>query len=423
MLELQHTIASTPFTINGRDYHPPARPIVAICVDGCADEYLNTAIAHGRMPNVVKMSVQGYRGVVRGALPSFTNVNNCAIVTGLPPRQTGIGGNYIIDPQSGDEVMTNSSRFLKPDTILAAAERTGRKVAMVTAKDKLRELLAKGLETGISFSAEKANQVTAEVNHIADVESLAGPTPAIYSGEASVYVLRAGVALIEQGLADFLYLSTTDYMQHRYAPDAPEAIDFYAALDEQIGRLLALDAVVALTADHGMNAKCDTDGQPNVVYLETALNEQFGGGCRVICPITDPYVAHHGALGSAVTVYLPTNLDVNDVAAWIRDLPGVTEVHDKASAMSQLELPGDHVGDLFVLAARHAVIGRTPEHHDLSQLHGSLRSHGGRYEELVPLIVSEPLSDTYRAVAAGDPRNFDLFAFACNAARTAQAES
>ncbi len=409
-------VATVPFRVNGRSYCPPGRPVAVICIDGCADEYLSTSIAHERMPNIARMAAAGYRGLVRGALPSFTNVNNCAMVTGTPPCATGIGGNYILDPASGEEVMTNSSKFLRNETILAGAANAGRKVAMVTAKDKLRELLSKNMQ-GIAFSSEKANQVSKAVNGIDQVERLVGPTPPIYSGEASVYVLRAGVALIKADLADFCYLTLTDYMQHKYAPAAPEALAFYEALDQEIGRLLDLGAVVGITADHGMNAKCDAHGNPNVIYLETRLTEQFGAGFRVICPITDPHVVHHGALGSAVTVYVPDRAKREAVARWIMDLEGITEVYNRDTAAHKLELPADRIGELFVLSGRDWVVGRTPAHHDLSQLENTLRSHGGRYEEMVPMILSEPLNKAHSVKASCDPRNFDIFDYTCNGAR------
>lgn len=386
---------------------------MVICADGCAEEYLALGFAHKELPRLAKMAAEGYWGQARGALPSFTNVNNCAMVTGTPPSQTGIGGNYIIDPETGEEVMTNSSRFLRNDTILAAASTAGRKVAMVTAKDKLRELLSKGMD-GIAVSSEKADEVSAEVNGIDNVESFAGPKPSIYSGEASLYALRVGVELLAAGRADFLYLSLTDYMQHKYAPEAPESREFYRGIDAEVGRLLDLGAIVGITADHGMNAKCNAAGEPNVIFLETELAREFGEGCRVICPITDPYVVHHGALGSAVTVYLPDGVDERAVADWIVALDGVTEVHSRESAVAKLELPGDRIGDLFVLSARDWVIGRTPKHHDLGQLEDTLRSHGGRYEEMVPFLISEPLNSGHAALAKGDLRNFDIFDFVCN---------
>jgi phosphonoacetate hydrolase len=295
------------FTVNERTYQPPGRPVVGICLDGSADEYLDAALARGRMPYLERMSVQGFRGFARGQMPSFTNVNNASIVTGVPPSVHGIGGNFFYDTASGQEVMTNSAKFLRVETIFPAAQRAGRKVAVVTAKDKLRDIFASGLIGlgGIAFSSEKANQATMPANGVADVEALAGLTPPIYSGAASLYVLQAGVKLLEQGRADFLYLSTTDYMQHKFAPEAPEALDFYAGMDEQLGRLLELGALVGVTADHGMNAKQRPDGSPNVIYLESTLENEFGPGFRVILPITDPYVVHHGALGSFAQVHLP----------------------------------------------------------------------------------------------------------------------
>ena len=409
---LEKIILST-ISLNQNSYTLPNIPVVVICADGWANEYISLGFAHGELPNLARLASDGYYGLARGALPSFTNVNNCSIVTGTPPSETGIGGNYIIDPESGEELMTNSSRFLRNDTILAAASLAGRKVAMVTAKDKLRELLSKGMD-GISISAEKADEVNLELNGIDNVESLVGPKPVIYSADASLYVLRVGVELLASGRADFLYLSLTDYMQHKYAPEAPESREFYRLIDVEIGKLLDLNAAVGVTADHGMNAKCNSDGEPNVIFLETDLTREFGDGIRVICPITDPYVVHHGALGSAVTIYLPDGIDVQKVADWIAALDGVAEVYSKDAAIVKLELPGDRIGDLFVLSERDWVVGRTPEHHDLGKLEGTLRSHGGRYEEMVPFLVSKPLNNKYEALAKGDPRNFDIFDFVCN---------
>jgi phosphonoacetate hydrolase len=387
---------------------------VVICIDGCADEYLSTSLAAGRLPRLQQMLVRGYRGMVRAALPTFTNVNNAAIVSGLPPSETGISGNFFLDPGSGEEVMMNSSRYLRCETILSAAAAAGRRVAMVTAKEKLRDILSHNLE-GIAFSAEKAGEADMPTHGIENVEELLGqPTPAIYSADASLFVLRAGVQLIDRGLADFLYLSLTDYMQHKYGPYAPESLDFYESMDREIGRMLDLGAVVGATADHGMNAKNRPDGTPNVIYLETALTEQFGPGARVICPITDPYVAHHGALGSLVMVHLDDADRQQDLLNWIRDLEGITEVHDRPTAARKLELPADRIGDLVVLSGRDVAVGRTPEHHDLSQLPGGLRSHGGRYEEMVPLLLSEPPSKSQAVRLNADPRNFDIFDFTCN---------
>lgn len=407
------------FTVNNRSYRPPEKPVVVICLDGSADEYFDCALARGRMPNLSSMSVKGWRGFARAAMPTFTNVNNSSIVTGVPPAIHGIGGNFFYDPDADEEVMMNSSKFLRADTIFPHAQRSGRNVAVVTAKEKLRDIFASGLisEGGIAFSTEKAGSAMLESHGIENVESLVGPTPEIYSGEASLYVLKAGVAMLEAGIADFLYLSTTDYMQHKHAPEEAEALDFYAAIDVGLGRLLELGAVIGLTADHGMCAKQRGDGSPNVIYLESELNQQFGDGFRVILPITDPYVAHHGALGSFAQVHLRPETDAAAVRDWLLRREGITECHDRDAGAKLMELPADRMGDLVVSSSRSVVLGRTPAYHDLTALAGPLRSHGGRYEEMVPLVFSEPLQGDYAKGVSGDIRNFDVFEYTCNGAR------
>ncbi|WP_353129885.1 phosphonoacetate hydrolase [Parapedobacter pyrenivorans] len=408
-------VNTTPFSANGKEYRPPAAPVVVICMDGSADEYLDATMAVDRMPNLKKMAAQGFRGMVRGALPSFTNVNNSSIVTGVSPAVHGICGNFFYDADKDEEVMMNAAKYLRADTLLAAAARAGRKVAVVTAKEKLRDILSHQLDGSIAFSAEKANQTTIEKHGIVDVEKLVGQrTPEIYSAEASLFVLRAGVALLQRGMADFLYLSLTDYMQHTYAPDTEASLAFYEAQDAEFGKMLDLGAVLGATADHGMNAKIKADGTPNVLFIETMLTEKFGAGFRVICPITDPYVKHHGALGSYVVVHVDDPSKVEPAKRWLSEQPGITEVYGRDAGCRILEQPADRSGDILVLSARDVVVGRTAAHHDLHALDGTLRSHGGRYEEMVPMVISHPLNPAYKRKAAGDPRNFDIFDFTVN---------
>ncbi|MDP6538243.1 MAG: phosphonoacetate hydrolase [Planctomycetota bacterium] len=408
-------ISRESFETNGRRYAPPARPIVVVCIDGCADEYLDSAMALGRIPAMQRMAVEGYRGLCRGALPAFTNTNNASIVTGVPPSEHGISGNFFLDPDTGEEVMMNAAAYLRTGTLLADAARAGRRVAVVTSKDKLRNILSHDL-TGIAFSAEKAAEATEPENGLSDVEELVGqPAPGIYSAQASTFVMAAGTALIERGLADFLYLSLTDYIQHKHAPDDPVAVEFYAELDAELGRMLELGAVIGITADHGMNAKQACDGSPNVIFLEDRLAAEFGDGVRVILPITDPYVTHHGALGSYAVVHLDEPARAPEVFERLTSIEGITEVYDRARAAALLELPADRIGDLVVLSARDVVLGRRAAGHDLSEVASGLRSHGGRYEEMVPLLVSHPLSEAGEARARGDLRNFDVFDLTVNA--------
>lgn len=403
------------FECNGRHYALPPVPVVVICIDGCADEYLDVTMARGLMPNLVSLSNKGFRGMARAALPSFTNVNNASIVTGVPPNIHGIPGNYFIDPDSSEEVMINSPKYLRAETILAKASQTQRHVAFITAKNKLLDIFSENLD-GISFSSEMAHLANHELNGIDDVEALVGPKPEIYSADASVYVLKAGNALISKGHSDFLYLSLTDFMQHTYPPEAQESLDFYHALDIEIGKLIDAGAVIGITADHGMNGKTDAEDQPNVIYLESLLREKFDPAIRVILPITDPYVKHHGALGSYAVIHLPegSNLDCTKIMNYIWDLQGITEVFSRPQAAAKLELPEDRLGDIVAMSARNIVIGSSPDQHDLSHLDAPLRSHGGRYEEMVPFIISHPLKPEYTSMARRDLRNFDIFDFTLN---------
>jgi phosphonoacetate hydrolase len=407
-------ISTQSFSVNGISYHPGEKPIVVICMDGSADEYYNAALSRDKIPHLKQMMARGFRGLVRGALPSFTNVNNTSIVTGRSPAVHGISGNFFYDEQKDEEVMMNSAAYLRADSILAAAAGAGRKVAVITAKEKLRDILSHKL-AGIAFSAEQASLAKNETHGIEEVEKIVGySTPSIYSAEASLFVLRAGVALLREGLADFVYLSLTDYMQHTYPPESPEAISFYAQMDKEFGELLALGAIVGAVPDHGMNAKINAAGKPNVLFVEDLLEEKFGNGFRVICPITDPYVKHHGALGSYVVVHISNKLIIDEVKDWLLEIPGVTEVYSRAQAVSKLEQPADRTGDLVVLSARDVVLGRRPQYHDLTALDGTLRSHGGRYEEMVSMIISHPLNPEYKMKASGDPRNFQVFDFTIN---------
>src|SRR6267142_4316585 len=196
---MPHSPSIHQFAANGRTYQPPGRPVVVVCLDGSADEYLDATLARGRMPNLQKMAVRGYRGLARAALPTFTNVNNSSIVTGVPPSIHGIGGNFFYDTTTGQEVMMNSAKYLRAETILAAAANAGRTVGVVTAKEKLRDIFSQGLigersrdGAGLAFSAEKANQAAKATHGIENVEAIVGyPTPAIYSAEASLFVFRA----------------------------------------------------------------------------------------------------------------------------------------------------------------------------------------------------------------------------------------
>jgi phosphonoacetate hydrolase len=388
----------SPISVNGRHYRWPDAPLIVVCIDGSEPAYMHEAMRAGVAPLLSRVHGSGTALEADCVVPSFTNPNNLSIVTGAPPSVHGICGNYFFDRERGAEVMMNDPKYLRCGTLLAAFADAGAKVAVVTAKDKLRALLGHGL-SGTCFSAEKADAST--------VELVGMPVPSVYSAELSEFVFAAGVKLMERDRPDIMYLSTTDYVQHKAAPGAPAANSFYAMMDRYLARLDALGCTIVLTADHGMNAKHRADGSPDVIYLQDVLDGWLGAGqARVILPITDPYVVHHGALGSFATIYVQ-----DDVRDRIAALDGMEAVLTREDAARRFELPPDRIGDLVVVSTRHVVIGTSRSRHDLSGLQEPLRSHGGISEQRVPLVLNRRLSGLNSARRL---RNFDAFDLALN---------
>lgn len=408
----------TDITVNGRTYRWMDRPLVVVCIDGCEFDYITAAVAAGVAPFLGRLLAgAGTSFIADCVMPSFTNPNNLSIVTGVPPSIHGICGNYFFDPERGEEVMMNEPRLLRVGTILAAFSAAGAKVAVITAKDKLRKLLGHQMK-GICFSSEKADQVSMAENGIDNVlERVGMPVPSVYSAELSEFVFVAGVKLMEKERPDLMYLSTTDYIQHKAAPGTPMANDFYAMIDRNLARLDNLGATVVLTADHGMNAKHGADGQPKVIYLQDTLDAWLGEReARVILPITDPYVVHHGALGSFALVYLPAGEGERALAERIAAIPGIESVQTRAEAAVRFELPADRIGDLVVVSTRDTVIGTSRDRHDLSGLNVPLRSHGGLSEQKVPLMINRRVE---KQPEARRWRNFDAFELGLNLASRA----
>lgn len=386
---------------NGRSYRWMDRPLVVVCVDGSEPAYIPEAVRAGVAPFLARLQHTGTVLDADCVIPSFTNPNNLSIVTGAPPEVHGICGNYFYDREAGREVMMNDPKYLRCGTLLAAFADAGAKVAVVTAKDKLRTLLGHKLK-GTCFSAEKADAAT--------VALVGMPVPSVYSAELSEFVFAAGVKLMERDRPDLMYLSTTDYVQHKAAPGTPAANAFYAMMDKYLAQLDALGCSIALTADHGMNAKHRADGSPDVIYLQDVLDGWLGAGkARVILPITDPYVVHHGALGSFATVYLS-----EDVKGRIGSLEGIELVLTREEAAQRFELPPERIGDLVVVSTRHVVIGTSKARHDLSGLKEPLRSHGGLSEQKVPLLFNRRLRGVEDRFGARRLRNFDIFDLALN---------
>ena len=403
-------------SINSREYLGILKkPSIVICLDGSQKEYLDEASKINLTPNLDQIKKKGEYLLAHSAIPSFTNPNNISIVTGQPSSVHGICGNFFYTPSTGKEVMMNDPQYLRAPTIFEEYYKAGAKIALVTAKDKLRTLLGNGLNfnesRAICFSAEKSDQTTIKDNGIENVNEWLGmPVPEVYSQDLSEFVMATGVKLMQEFKPDIMYLSTTDYIQHKYAPGHEVANKFYAMFDKYIGELNVNNNSIIITADHGMQPKSKADGSPNAIYLQDILDKKFGEhSSKVILPITDPYVVHHGALGSFATIYLKDKSKINDAMEEIKKIKEIEVVVSNEAGCEEYDLPKDRMGDIICMSSKYMTIGSSESSHDLSKLKEPLRSHGGLHEREVPFISNKKINSF---LSNEKLNNYDAFYYA-----------
>lgn len=395
-------------TANGRRYRVPANPTVVITADGGDPRYFDDALARRLMPRLRHMlDTTGEYAVGQSEVPSLTNPNNMSIVTGMPPSVHGIPGNFHL-ADDGSFQLLNDPGLLRCESIYSAFARDGYPVVAVTTKDKLRGLLGKGAVPAVSV--EKAAEQALPEWGIGSVEELVGePAPDVYDPSASHYCMRIGVELLRRRPdLTLMYVTTTDRVQHEAGPGDQLSDEFWVEFDSLVGAFLDLGATVAITADHGMNSKHSTDRPARVVYLRDVLESAGVPVREIVLPITDPYPKHHGALGSFAWVYIDDEY-LDAARAVLQATAGVEETWRRNDAAVVFGLPADRIGDLAVTATEDTALGTSPGDHDLSQLNGPLRTHGGRHESLVPLILSRPLNGPLEIpFRAGMLRNRDI---------------
>ena len=407
---------SAQIEINERQYPGiPSSTAIVICLDGSQKEYFEEASKLNLTPNIDSFKKNGEDLLVNSAIPSFTNPNNISIVTGRPSSIHGICGNFFYTPSTGEEVMMNDPQFLRAPTIFQKYYEQGAKIAIVTAKDKLRKLLSHGLKfnesRAICFSSEKSDQANLNENGIEEVNKwLDMEVPNVYSQGLSEFVMAAGVKILNDFNPDIMYLSTTDFIQHKYAPGDEVANAFYAMFDRYIGQLNINNNSIIVTADHGMQPKSRSDGSPNAIFLQDILDETLGKDIsKVILPITDPYVVHHGALGSFATVYLDDKSRIHDAIVEIQKIDDIEVVLTNEEGCAQYDLPTDRMGDIICMSSKNSTIGSAEKAHDLSKLKEPLRSHGGLHEREVPFISNKKINLNDANVKLN---NYDAFYYA-----------
>lgn len=413
--------AASSVQVNGTPYRWPLRPVVVVCIDGGDPRYLQRYLADGTVPHIARCVREGFAAVADGSMPSFTCPNNMSIITGTPTARHGISGNFYLDTATWQPVVMTGPELLRGDSIVTRFAEAGAKVVSITSKDKLRKQLGKGLDVTkghVSLSAEFVEKCTMAENGIENaLQWLGMDKPGMYSMELSLFVLEAGIKLLKERRPDLLYLSLTDWVQHKWAPEEDGARIFYKKLDDCFGRLAALDATVALTADHGMSDKSNAAGEPNVIWLQDILDARFGKDeTIVICPITDAFVGHHGALGGFVRVWSRGKVSARQIIDHIGGIDGIELALDRETACRMFEMPPDREGDVAVISRENVCIGGSEKNHDLSGLKGHrLRTHGGTSEAKVPFILNRPLNDAYKAKAAGAPlKSYQIFDYAIN---------
>ena len=411
---------SSQIKINERQYPGiPSSTAIVICLDGSQKEYFEEASKLNLTPNIDSFKKNGEDLLVNSAIPSFTNPNNISIVTGRPSSIHGICGNFFYTPSTGEEVMMNDPQFLRAPTIFQKYYEQGAKIAIVTAKDKLRKLLSHGLKfnesRAICFSSEKSDQANLNENGIEEVNKwLDMEVPNVYSQGLSEFVMAAGVKILNELNPDIMYLSTTDFIQHKYAPGDEVANAFYAMFDRYIGQLNINNNSIIVTADHGMQPKSRSDGSPNAIFLQDILDETLGKDIsKVILPITDPYVVHHGALGSFATVYLDDKSRIHDAIVEIQKIDDIEVVLTNEEGCAQYDLPTDRMGDIICMSSKNSTIGSAEKAHDLSKLKEPLRSHGGLHEREVPFISNKKINLNDANVKLN---NYDAFYYAISGA-------
>lgn len=336
-----------------------------ILIDGGDPAYFEASST----PNLDRIEREGARFTVSCQMPSVTNVNNVSMICGAPPAAHGITANYFLNAETGEEVYMESGDFVLAPTLMETGRKAGRKTAVLASKQKLCDMIGKGADTVVT--AEDPPEWLTRI---------AGPKEEIYSGAVNLWLLRAARAVLEEEKPDLLYVTTTDYLQHKYGPEHAEAQAHHAALDAETGRLVDSwlsahqDAAVFFTADHGMRDKTRAL-DPGVILRNRGL------AAEAVPIIKDRYVVHHGNQGGAAYVHLENGETLAEAVSILKAHPGIEDALTRQEAAERFQLMPERVGDVMVLADSMTVFGVMEE----AEREVHLRSHGSLHESIVPL--------------------------------------
>ncbi len=347
--------------------HGRSQRRVVVMFDGFGLDYLEQS----DMPTLRRWQREGLYKQVKGVMPSVTNANNSSICCGVFPRDHGITGNSYFDPSTGHEEYMETADLLMAPTLFEHAARLGVSSALLSSKKKTISLLSRG--AAISVTPEEPS---------AEWVDRLGPAPPIYSREINYWTIRAAIYILKhQPEIRCIYVHTTDYPMHTWAPDAPESKEHLKMIDTLLGEAYeaAPDTAFLLTADHGMNHKT------HAYDLDKTLAAS-GSPIRIsISAERDRYIKHHLGLGGAAWVYLNHPDDKKKIVEALLRLTGVESVLTREQAVSEFRLYGPRVGDLCVFGDRNTVFGEMEQ--ASRELPSNYRSHGSMHELDIPLLV------------------------------------
>ena len=341
--------------------------IVIGMIDGLGTDYF----AAQPMPSMKQMAAAGLHRDVRAIMPTVTNVNNVSISCSALPREHGLTGNSYYNEQTGEADYMESADFLMRPTISQRAARHGLKSALLTCKKKSVNLLARGAD--IAIAAENPGP---------ELIARYGEAPNIYSREINYWLWTVATDLLEtRPDIGVIYVHTTDYPMHMWAPEREESQEHLRRLDRLIGQAAdaAPHAAFFLTADHGMNFK------KRCWDLDKALGVRGKPVRFALSAEKDRYVRHHRTFGGTAYVWLNSPEDAPAVKERILELEGIEAVRTREEAAREFDLMPSRIGELVVTGDRETVFGELAGHFE--ELEPGYRSHGSLHESDVPLVI------------------------------------
>jgi phosphonoacetate hydrolase len=341
--------------------------LIVIMFDGFGMSYYKNA----PMPNLKNLISKGFYKEVKALTPTVTNANNAAICCGVFPEKTGITGNSFLDADEHEEYMESKDLLLAP-TLFEKLKKYNIRSALIASKKKSIGLLSKG--TDIALSPETADSIWTK---------RLGKTPSIYSPEVNYWTMSAALDILKkQTEIRCLYIHTTDYPMHMWAPEDSNSIKHLMKIDEYINAFAktAPDAMILITADHDVNHK------DRCVDIEKTLAKKNTKIKIAISAERDKYLKHHRGFGGTSFVYLNNKKDEGLVKKKLLEIKGIKTVMTKTEAAKKYHLMPERIGDLIVFADSMTVFGNLENNYE-EILPPTYRTHGSDYELRVPLII------------------------------------